>query len=107
MGLTAFYVVPSSHVGLLQKTAVLHPNVNEDIDADLDIMRLAVRVLNRLPFRVIEQLKWLNFEGAVEEFAYMLKPQLDLRNEAANLVKFNQNFAKNKNVVFPKVSGSG
>lgn len=87
-------------------TVVLHPNVHEDIDADLDIMRLAVRVLNRLPFRFIEQLKWLNFEGAVEEFAYMLKPQLDLRNEAANLEKFNRNFSKNKHVVFPHVSGA-
>jgi aarF domain-containing kinase len=80
---------------------VLHPNVEEDIDADLDLMRLSVRALNWVPFGMFANLKWLNLEGIVEEFASLLKVQLDLRNEAAHLERFNKNFAGDESVVFP------
>lgn len=86
---------------------VLHPNVEQDIDADLDLMRLAVRVIQWFPGT--KGLKWLDLEGIVEEFAMLLKEQLDLRQEAANLQRFHQNFdtttASNSssrvNIVFP------
>jgi aarF domain-containing kinase len=42
-------------------------------------------------------------EGAVEEFAKMLKLQLDLRTEAHSLERFNKNFKGNKHVMFPKL----
>ena len=82
---------------------VLHPNVEDDIDADLDLMRLAVRLAAWMPFQTFSGLKWLNMEGIVEEFATMLKLQLDLRNEAANLQRFNENFQNDKAVEFPKL----
>jgi ABC1 atypical kinase-like domain len=69
---------------------VLHPNVEQDIDADLDLMRFAVRAIQWFPFA--QGLKWLDLEGIVEEFAVLLKEQLDLRNEAVNLQRFHQNF---------------
>jgi aarF domain-containing kinase len=86
---------------------VLHPNVEQDIDADLDLMRFAVRAIQWFPFA--QGLKWLDLEGIVEEFAVLLKEQLDLRNEAVNLQRFHQNFdsttsksRSNKvNVIFP------
>jgi len=61
-----------------QKVAVkvLHPSVEDDIDADLDLMRFAVRAVKYLPFDVFANLKWLNMEGIVEEFASLLKLQL-------------------------------
>jgi aarF domain-containing kinase len=79
----------------------MHPNVEDDIDADLDLMRLSVRIIARVPF--LSNLKWLNLEGVVEELACMLKIQLDLRTEASNLERFNANFKNNEYVVFPKV----
>ena len=75
---------------------VLHPNVENDIEADLDLMRLAVRAVQCLPFDAAKSLKWLDMEGVVEEFAGLLKEQLDLRNEAANLQKFHANFDDSK-----------
>ncbi|CAB9514328.1 ABC1 family protein C21C3.03, mitochondrial [Seminavis robusta] len=82
---------------------VLHPNVVFDIDADLDLMRFFVRAVQKLPWDVFSNLKWLNLEGAVEEFADLLKLQLDCRVEAANLEQFNRNFADSEHVEFPKL----
>lgn len=82
---------------------VLHPSVYEDIDADLDLMRVAVRAVKYLPFDVFANLKWLNMEGVVEEFAALLKLQIDLRREAANLERFNENFKADAVVQFPKL----
>jgi hypothetical protein len=75
---------------------VLHPNVIEDIESDLELMRLAAYVFRK-------KLKYLNLEGAVDEFASLLMLQLDLRAEADHLVRFNQNFANEKDVIFPEV----
>lgn len=83
---------------------VLHPGVEADIDADLDLMRAAVRVVQYLePIGVGANLKWLNMGGIVEEFAGLLRKQLDLRQEAANLVQFNKNFASDAAVEFPEI----
>lgn len=81
---------------------VLHPNVEDDIDADLDLLRFAVRVVENVPF-LFKGLYWMNLQGIVEEFAGMLKLQLDLRNEAKNLARFNSNFANDPSVVFPRL----
>jgi hypothetical protein len=82
---------------------VMHPNVEDDIDADLDIMRLSVRILERLNFGPIRNLKWLNLPGVIEEMATMLKIQLDLRTEGDHLVQFNKNFEGNETILFPKL----
>jgi aarF domain-containing kinase len=84
---------------------VLHPHVRQSIDTDLDILRCLVRVLPYIPFtnNIYEQCKWLNLNGIVEEFALLLKMQMDLRNEAEHLVKFNQNFAKDQVIQFPQL----
>jgi len=77
---------------------IMHPNVRQDIDTDLDLMRLAAYLGSKLG-----KVKFLNLQGAVEEFAGMLKLQLDLRTEAENLDRFNVNFKDDKDVVFPKL----
>ena len=80
---------------------VLHPAVQDDIDADLDLLRVAVRIAPFLPGTT--SLKWLNLEGVVEEFAHLLKLQIDLRREADNLRRFNHNFRHDKVVKFPQL----
>jgi aarF domain-containing kinase len=77
---------------------VMHPNVRQDIDTDLDLMRLAADFFSKLG-----KVKFLNLQGAVDEFAGMLKLQLDLRTEAENLDRFNTNFKDDPYVVFPKL----
>lgn len=81
----------------------MHPSVEDDIEADLDLMRLSARVIERLPFQMFTSMKWLNLPGIVEEMADMLKLQLDLRQEAKHLARFNENFKDSKNIIFPKL----
>jgi ABC1 atypical kinase-like domain len=93
----------SGRAPLAVAVKVLHPGVHVDIDADLDLMRLAVRSIKYLPFDVLANLKWLNMEGVVEEFARLLKLQIDLRREAANLERFNANFRNDPAIEFPQL----
>lgn len=80
---------------------MLHPNVEEDIDSDLELMRLAANYLDK--FGAVRGFRYLNVEGAIDEFSSLLKLQLDLRTEGANLVRFNKNFCNVDEIAFPKV----
>lgn len=82
---------------------VVHPNIRKSIDCDLDILRSVSHTAERLPFGIGEKLKWNNLSGMVNEFANMLIPQLDLRNEAEHIDHFNHNFRNNQHVVFPQL----
>jgi predicted unusual protein kinase regulating ubiquinone biosynthesis (AarF/ABC1/UbiB family) len=90
---------------------VMHPNVENDIDADLDILRLTVRIFEHMNIGPVKNLKWLNLPGFIEEMAIMLKIQLDLRTEGEHLIQFNKNFGcdgdennkKYSSIVFPKL----
>ena len=82
---------------------VMHPNVEDDIDCDLDLMRLSYHILERLPFDVFKNIKWLNVPGFIDEMEHMLKIQLDLRTEAHNLERFDENFKDNDLIIFPKL----
>ncbi len=75
---------------------VLHPTVEETIDADLDLLRFAAYMR-----QVMEGPSWLDWGALVEEFARLLKKQLDLRVEGANLVQFAKNFEHIPEVEFP------
>jgi aarF domain-containing kinase len=81
----------------------MHPNVSDAIADDLDLLRLFVGVAQRLPFDVFAQLRWMNPEGVLEEFADLLQLQLDLRTEATNLERFHANFRHDERVAFPRV----
>ena len=82
---------------------VAHPRVRNTIEKDLGIMRYLAKSMERLPFGWGEKLKWNNLSGGVEEFATMLEPQLDLRNEANHIDRFNKDFAKQPDVIFPEL----
>ena len=75
---------------------VLHPTVEATIDADLDLLRFAA-----FSRQLVEGPSWLDWSEMVEEFARLLKKQLDLRVEGANLVQFAKNFEDVKEVEFP------
>jgi aarF domain-containing kinase len=84
---------------------VLHPCVEDDVQADLDLMRLSVRYMDYITplFPGIKKLKWLNLEGIVEELAQLLELQMDLRYEAKNLQTFRKNFQNNSKIMFPQL----
>ena len=83
---------------------VMHPNVADAIADDLDLLRLLVKFAKVLPFDMFANLRWMNPEGVIEEFADLLQLQLDLRTEGKNLERFHENFKQDDRVAFPQVS---
>jgi len=84
--------VPSSHVAV----KVLHPGVERTVRRDLRIMWFFASVLNSIP-----TIEWLSLPDEVEQFGEMMKLQLDLRIEAANLTRFRKNFKDRTTAWFP------
>ncbi|KAK0382885.1 hypothetical protein NLU13_8801 [Sarocladium strictum] len=84
--------VPSSYVAI----KVLHPNVERTVRRDLRIMGFFASVLNMIP-----TIEWLSLPDEVAQFGEMMKLQLDLRIEAANLTIFRRNFKDRSTAWFP------
>ncbi|KAK0707615.1 hypothetical protein B0H67DRAFT_588148 [Lasiosphaeris hirsuta] len=84
--------VPSSYVAV----KVLHPGVERTVRRDLRIMWFFASMLNTIP-----TIEWLSLPDEVEQFGEMMKLQLDLRIEAANLTIFRKNFKDRPTAWFP------
>ena len=84
--------VPSSYVAI----KVLHPNVERMVRRDLRIMGFFAAVLNAIP-----TIEWLSLPDEVLQFGEMMRLQLDLRIEAANLTMFRKNFKDRSTAWFP------
>ncbi|KAI1122092.1 hypothetical protein F5Y10DRAFT_82121 [Nemania abortiva] len=84
--------VPSSYVAI----KVLHPGVERTVRRDLRIMGFFASALNLIP-----TIEWLSLPDEVAQFGEMMKLQLDLRIEAANLARFRKNFKGRSTAWFP------
>ncbi|KAL2162357.1 hypothetical protein VTH06DRAFT_7270 [Thermothelomyces fergusii] len=84
--------VPSSYVAV----KVRHPRVERIVRRDLRIMRFFASVLNAIP-----TMEWLSLPDEVDQFGEMMKLQLDMRIEAANLSRFRKNFKDRPTAWFP------
>ncbi|KAI0477551.1 ABC1 family protein [Xylariaceae sp. FL0804] len=84
--------VPSSYVAI----KVLHPGVERTVRRDLRIMGFFAAMLNAIP-----TIEWLSLPDEVAQFGEMMRLQLDLRIEAANLAKFRRNFKERSTAWFP------
>ncbi|MCJ1300493.1 hypothetical protein MMC08_003290 [Hypocenomyce scalaris] len=84
--------VPSSYVAI----KVLHPKVERMVRRDLRIMGFFASVLNAIP-----NMEWLSLPDEVAQFGEMMRLQLDLRIESANLAIFRQHFKERPTAWFP------
>ena len=84
--------VPSSYVAV----KVLHPKVERMVRRDIRIMMFFARMINAIP-----TMEWLSFPDEVIQFGAMMKLQLDLRIEAANLTMFRKHFKGRTTAWFP------
>ncbi|CAI4211725.1 unnamed protein product [Parascedosporium putredinis] len=84
--------VPSHSVAV----KVLHPRVEKIVRRDLRIMGFFARVLDIIP-----SIEWLSLPDEVGQFGDMMKLQLDLRIEAANLARFRKHFKDRTTAWFP------
>ncbi|KAG6862132.1 hypothetical protein C0995_004214 [Termitomyces sp. Mi166 len=86
--------VPTASVAI----KILHPDVSKMIARDLSIMSFFAHAISLLP-----GMQWLSLPQEVEVFGAMMFQQLDLRNEAENLLAFEHNFSNRKvPVTFPR-----
>ncbi|CZR60991.1 related to aminoglycoside acetyltransferase regulator from P. stuartii [Phialocephala subalpina] len=84
--------VPSTYVAI----KVLHPGVERVVRRDLRIMGFFASILNAIP-----TIEWLSLPDEVSQFGEMMRLQLDLRIEAANLTIFRKNFKERTTAWFP------
>jgi aarF domain-containing kinase len=84
--------VPSSYVAI----KVLHPKVERMVRRDLRIMGFFASVINAIP-----TMEWLSLPDEVTQFGEMMRLQLDLRIEAANLATFRNHFQNRTTAWFP------
>ncbi|KAM4553339.1 LOW QUALITY PROTEIN: putative aarF domain-containing protein kinase 2 [Fundulus diaphanus] len=75
---------------------VVHPGVRRQVEIDLLLMKAGSWLLHCLP-----GLKWLSMCEVVEEFEKLMTKQIDLRFEARNIERFQENFRDVDNIKFP------
>ncbi|KEF58967.1 Atypical/ABC1/ABC1-C protein kinase [Exophiala aquamarina CBS 119918] len=84
--------VPSAYVAV----KVLHPKVERNVRRDLKIMGVFASIINAIP-----TLEWLDLPNEVANFGEMMRLQLDLRIEAANLTILRKHFQNRTTAWFP------
>lgn len=84
--------VPSNYVAI----KVLHPKIERVVRRDLRIMGFFAQVVNAIP-----TMEWFSFPDEVQQFGEMMRLQLDLRIESANLSLFRKNFRNRSTAWFP------
>ncbi|OAG41147.1 hypothetical protein AYO21_04527 [Fonsecaea monophora] len=84
--------VPSAYVAI----KVLHPKVERNVRRDLKIMGVFAAIINAIP-----TLEWLDLPNEVHNFGEMMRLQLDLRIEAANLTILRKHFQHRTTAWFP------
>ncbi|KAK9479650.1 ABC1 family-domain-containing protein [Lipomyces japonicus] len=75
---------------------VLHPRVETHVHRDLAIMIFFAKLIDLIP-----TIEWLSLPNEVEQFGNMMRLQMDLRIESANLSIFEHNFKDRDGIHFP------
>ncbi|GFH55515.1 hypothetical protein CTEN210_11991 [Chaetoceros tenuissimus] len=80
---------------------VLHPNIQTKIERDLNLMKRIAELLHSLP---IKYLQMMNLPHVQENFAEVMRAQIDLQIESNHLLQFRENFDSDKEgkISFPK-----
>lgn len=86
------------HDGTRVVVKVQHPDIENRILADLDILRWLAEIAEKS-----DELKRYQPVAVVSEFRRSLLRELDFKREERNIQQFTTNFADNKTVRFPRV----
>ena len=82
---------------------VLHPNIQSKIERDLSLMKRIAELLHSLPLQYIQM---MNLPHVQENFAQVMRAQIDLQIESRHLENFRKNFdcdqEQNCKISFPK-----
>jgi ubiquinone biosynthesis protein len=78
---------------------VRRPGIERKLAADLDILRGLARVANAR----IDELKYYDLVGLIDEFEVNIERELDFKREATHTKLFRDNFEGDANIVIPQV----
>ncbi|MDZ4815401.1 MAG: AarF/ABC1/UbiB kinase family protein [Verrucomicrobiota bacterium] len=78
---------------------VQRPGIKDKIDSDLHILQDVAKLIEKYS----EELKVLNPEDVVKEFAKTIRAEQDFRIEAQNIARFGKQFSRSTFVKVPKV----
>jgi aarF domain-containing kinase len=90
---------PHHPVGTKVAVKVQHPGIWKKVCVDFYIFHKIAKFLEDLPRA---NLKYLSLVDTVRQFRDVMIPQLDLTIEAANLKRFNKDFANDDQIHFPR-----
>ncbi len=85
--------------GLTVVVKVQRPEIRRVIDADMEILKDLVNLLERY----VPEMKQYDPRGIREELAKSIRREIDFNNEARNIEVFRENFKEEKAVFVPKV----
>jgi aarF domain-containing kinase len=83
--------------GMMVAVKVRHPGVSERMESDFALMERVAQLLGQF-----ESLQWIRLDESIRQFGAPMRDQLDLRNEARNLDRFNENFRRWSECWFPQ-----
>lgn len=78
---------------------VTHPNILHKVCVDFYILNKITEAIESIPF---VHLDYLSMKDSVGQFRDIMLPQLDLRVEGRNLMRFRRDFADDPKVEFPQ-----
>jgi aarF domain-containing kinase len=77
---------------------LVHQRARECIVLDMHIFSMVTFIIES----IIPGALWWSLSDEVKMFQSMMVEQLDMRNEARNLIKFRENFKTNHDIIFPE-----
>ena len=86
-------LVEQGRPGRAVAVKVLHPNIAGRVERDLALMTRVASLLDSIPLAAI---RMLSLPRAADNFASVLRSQVDLRMEGNNLLRFRDNFTYNR-----------
>ena len=87
-------------VGTTVAIKIQHPNILHKVCVDFYILNKIASFLEWIPNL---NLDYLSMKDSVEQFRGIMLPQLDLRCEARNLIRFRKAFGDSDDIQFPQV----
>ena len=78
---------------------VLHPNISHKIERDLNLMKCIAEFVHSLP---VPFLKMMNLPHVQQNFAHVMRAQMDLQIESQHLETFRKHFETSGKIAFPE-----
>ena len=85
--------------GQVVAVKVQRPNIAEQIDLDIRVLRRVARILERYP----DLIRGVDWQGTLDEFHVTISEEMDYEQEARNAETFRKNFVEWREVYVPQI----